>query len=160
MDYRVGIGYDIHRLGEQRKFILGGIEIPYLKGLTGHSDADVLLHAMCDALLGAINKGDIGEYFPDNHPEYQGISSTELLLRIKKMVKEERFEIVNLDAVIITEEPRLSPFKLAIKKNISQILQIDSDLINIKAKTNEGLGPIGRKEAVACWVAVLLKRKE
>jgi len=160
MDYRVGIGYDIHRLVYRRKFILGGIEIPYKKGLLGHSDGDVLLHAVGDALLGGINKADLGEHFPDNHPRYKDIASSKLLLEIKKWVKKEGFRIVNLDTVIIAQEPKLSAFKDKIRKGIACLLGIPYNRINIKAKTNEGLDALGRKQAIACWAVVLLKRKD
>jgi 2-C-methyl-D-erythritol 2,4-cyclodiphosphate synthase len=159
MDYRTGIGYDIHRLVEERKLILGGIEIPYIKGLLGHSDGDALIHAVCDAILGALNKGDMGEHFPDTDPKFQGISSTQFLLKVKEMLKEAGFEIVNIDTVIIVQQPRITPFKEQIKKRLSEILDLEPERINIKAKTNEGLGEIGKKEAIACWVVVLIKRK-
>ena len=156
MDYRIGIGYDIHRLVEGRKLFLGGVEIPYIKGLLGHSDGDALLHAICDALLGAVAQGDIGQHFPDSDPKYQGISSTELLKTVADLIKDKDFLINNVDTVIIAQEPVLSPFKKQIQESIAQILKINKSCVNIKAKTNEGLGEIGKKEAIACWAAVTL----
>ncbi|MDI6606565.1 MAG: 2-C-methyl-D-erythritol 2,4-cyclodiphosphate synthase, partial [Candidatus Omnitrophota bacterium] len=123
--FRIGIGYDIHRLAEGRKLFIGGIEIPYIKGLLGHSDADVLLHAICDALLGALGAGDIGGHFPDTDPKYQGISSAELLREVAALVKKEGLHIQNIDTVIIAQEPILSPFKKQMQEKIAQILQIE-----------------------------------
>lgn len=160
MEYRSGIGYDIHRLVSGRKLFIGGIEIPYIKGLLGHSDADVLLHAICDALLGAVAAGDIGEMFPDTDPQYQGISSRKLLERVNDLIKKNNFFINNIDTVVIAEEPKLGPFKKYMQKEISEILNIKEGSINIKAKTNEGLGEIGRKEAIAAYAVVTLKLKE
>ncbi|MCM8800624.1 MAG: 2-C-methyl-D-erythritol 2,4-cyclodiphosphate synthase [Candidatus Omnitrophica bacterium] len=159
MNYRIGMGYDIHRLVEGRRLFIGGVEIPYLKGLLGHSDGDVLLHAICDALLGAIGEVDIGQHFPDSYPEYHNISSIELLKRVNNLVKEKGFYINNLDTVIIAQEPILSPFKNQIKERIGQILGVNQDCISIKAKTNEGLGEIGRKEAIASYAVVTLTKE-
>ncbi len=159
METRVGLGYDIHRLVDERKLIIGGIEIPYIKGLLGHSDADVLIHAICDALLGAISSGDIGELFPDTDPKYQGIASAELLKITLGLVRKKGYEIVNLDTIIIAEEPKMSPFKNKIKENLSKIMNIDQGRVNIKAKTNEGLGGLGRKEGIACFATVLIKKE-
>ena len=156
--FRIGIGYDIHRLAEGRKLFIGGIEIPYIKGLLGHSDADVLLHAICDALLGAVGAGDIGGYFPDTDPKYQGISSAELLREVAALVKKEGLRIQNIDTVIIAQEPILSPFKKQMQEKIAQILQIEVQRLNIKAKTNEGVGEIGDKEAIAAYAAVILSK--
>jgi len=160
MDFRVGIGYDIHRLVKNRKLILGGVSIPYEKGLSGHSDGDVLIHAISDAILGALGEKDIGEYFPSTEPKYKGIESSKILLKVKKIMQDLGFEIVNLDAVIIIEEPKLVPFKIKIRKNLADILGTHLNSINIKAKTNEGLDAVGEKNAVSCWVVVLLKGKE
>jgi len=157
--YKIGIGYDIHRLVEGRKLFLGGIEIPYIKGLLGHSDGDVLLHAICDALLGAIGCGDIGEHFPDTDPEYHNISSDELLKTVCRMVKEKSFVISNVDTVIIAKEPVLAPFKKQMQVKLSQILEIGKDLVNIKAKTNNGLGEAGKKEAIVCYAAVIINKE-
>ncbi|MDO8663025.1 MAG: 2-C-methyl-D-erythritol 2,4-cyclodiphosphate synthase [Candidatus Omnitrophota bacterium] len=159
METRVGLGYDLHRLVGERKLIIGGVEIPYIKGLFGYSDADVLIHAICDALLGAISAGDIGELFPDTDPRYQGISSAELLKIILGLVGKKGYEIVNLDTIIIAEEPKMSPFKSRIQENLSKIMNINKDRVSIKAKTNEGLGEIGRKEGIACFATVLIKKE-
>lgn len=158
MEHRVGIGYDIHRLVEGRKLFLGGIEIPYIKGFLGHSDADVLIHALCDALLGAVSLGDIGEHFPDTDPKYQGISSLEFLKTVNRLVKKEGFSINNIDAVVIAQEPHLAPFKKKITQNLASVLGIEEDALNIKAKTNEGVDDIGKKEAVAAYVIVSLNK--
>lgn len=158
--FRLGIGYDIHRLIEGRKLFLGGIQIPYAKGLLGHSDGDALLHAICDALLGAMGKGDIGEHFPDRDPNYQDISSLDLLEKVYDLVKQEGYEINNLDTVIIAQEPLISPFRTQMQKRIAKTLNLDTAQVNIKATTPEGIGEVGRKEAIACWSVALLKRKE
>ncbi len=155
---RVGIGYDIHRLVEDRKLFIGGVEIPYIRGLLGHSDGDVLLHAICDALLGAIAAGDIGGHFPDTDPAYQGINSVKLLKNVVSLVKEKGFKINNVDTVIIAQEPILSPFKKQIQQSLAGILDITEDCISIKAKTNEGMGEIGRKEAIAAHVVVCVSK--
>ena len=157
---RIGFGYDIHRLVSDRKLILGGIEITYVKGLFGHSDADVLTHAICDALLGAIAEGDIGEHFPDTDQQYQGISSIEILRKVLEIVTKKGYQISNIDTVIIAQEPSLVPFKKKIQDNLARVLEIDNDCVGVKAKTNEGLGEIGEKEAVACYCIVLLKKRE
>lgn len=160
MSYKIGIGYDIHRLVEGRKLFIGGVEIPYIKGLLGHSDGDVLLHAICDALLGAISNSDIGEIFPESDPKYHGISSIELLKTVNTLVKNKNFVIGNVDTVVITEEPILSPFKKQIKERIAQILDVKEDSINIKAKTNEGLDEVGRGEAIIAYAAVIIMKGE
>jgi 2-C-methyl-D-erythritol 2,4-cyclodiphosphate synthase len=159
MENRIGIGYDIHRLVSGRELFIGGIEIPYIKGLLGHSDADVLIHAICDALLGAIAGGDIGKLFPDTDPEYRGIRSRELLKTVLALVHKKNYKIINVDTVIIAEEPNLSAFKNRIQENLSKIMKIDKNCVGIKAKTNEGLGALGSKEGIACY-AVVLVRKE
>ena len=158
--FRVGIGYDIHRLIEGRKLFLGAVQIPYAKGLLGHSDGDALLHAICDALLGAMGKGDIGEHFPDRDPNYQDISSLGLLEKVYDLVKQEGYEINNLDTVIIAQEPLISPFRTQMQKRIAKTLNLDTAQVSIKATTPEGIGEVGRKEAIACWSVALLKRKE
>lgn len=158
MKYRTGIGYDIHRLVEGRKLILGGVEIPFVYGLFGHSDADAVLHAICDAILGALGCGDIGEHFPDTDQKYHNISSVELLKAVVEVVKKKEYEISNVDTVIIAEEPVLLPFKKKIRESVARILKIKEDYVNIKAKTNEGLGEIGKKEAIACYAVAMLVR--
>ena len=159
MENRVGIGYDLHRLADERKLFIGGVEIPYIKGLSGHSDADVLIHAICDALLGAIAEADIGELFPDTDPKYQGISSPELLKRVLELVCEKGYKVSNIDTIIIAEEPKFAPFKNSIRENLSKIMNIDKDCVGVKAKTNEGLGGVGRKEGIACYATVLIKKE-
>ena len=160
MSYKIGIGYDIHRLVEGRKLFLGGVEIPYIKGLLGHSDGDALLHAICDALLGALGEGDIGEHFPDTDPQYHNVSSVELLKAVKDLIDEKNFMITNVDTVVVAQEPKLVPFKKQIRGKIAQILDIKEDCVNIKAKTNEGLGEIGREEGIAAYAAVAIISKE
>lgn len=156
MQYKIGIGYDIHRLVEGRKLFLGGVEIPYVKGLLGHSDADALIHAICDAMLGAAASTDIGELFPDTSAEYQDISSVELLKLTNGFVKEKGFRVGNIDTIVIAEEPVISPFKKLMQERIAGTLNIEKEFVNIKAKTNEGLGEIGKVEAIACYATVLL----
>ena len=159
METRIGLGYDIHRLVDKRKLFIGGIEIPYIKGLLGYSDADVLLHAVSDALLGAIAEKDIGEIFPDTDPKYQDIASTEILKIVLGLVHRKGYEIANLDTVIIAEEPKLLPFRDKIQENLSKILKLNKDCVGVKAKTNEGLGELGRKEGIACYAVVLIKKE-
>ena len=156
---RIGIGYDIHRLVEGRKLFIGGIEIPYIKGLLGHSDGDVLLHAVCDALLGAMSYGDIGEVFPDTDPAYLGISSVELLKRVQDLLESKGYVINNLDTVVIAEEPRLEHFKDKIIQNIAGVLKVGISNVAVKAKTNEKIGSLGRKEAIAAWASVLIEQR-
>lgn len=160
MSYRIGIGYDIHRLVDGRKLFIGGVHIPYIKGLLGHSDGDVLLHAICDALLGAVSEGDIGQCFPDTDPRYQGISSIELLKTVNELIRKKSFMIMNLDTIVIAQEPVLSPFKKYMQQVIAETLNVKEDSVNIKAKTNEGMGEIGRKEAIAAYAAVTIKKLE
>lgn len=154
---RVGIGYDIHRLMEGRALKLGGVEIPYIKGLVGYSDADVLLHAISDAILGAANLGDIGLHFPQSDPKYKGASSTGLLREVNGLIQKKGYRVNNLDVVIIAEEPKVNPFVANMKKNISDTLKIDPSRVSIKATTNEGVGSIGRGEAIASYAVVTLK---
>ena len=156
MQYKVGIGYDIHRLVEGRKLFLGAVEIPYIKGLLGHSDGDALIHALCDALLGALALGDIGEHFPDTHPEYQGVASSRLLKTVKELVDKSGYKINNLDLIVIAQEPTLTPFKKQMKEKICALLGISQDILNIKAKTNEGLGAVGHSEAISCFATASL----
>jgi 2-C-methyl-D-erythritol 2,4-cyclodiphosphate synthase len=156
MRFRVGIGYDIHRLAEGRKLILGGVEIAHPQGLLGHSDADAVIHALSDAILGALSCGDIGEHFPDTNPEYKDIDSSKLLEMVKEFLDDSGYKINNLDVIIIAQEPKLSPFKKQMREKLCAILGIRQDLLNIKAKTNEGLGELGRCEAIACYATVSL----
>lgn len=156
---RTGIGYDIHRLIEDRKLFLGGIEIPYVKGLLGYSDGDVLLHAISDAILGAVSLGDIGEHFPNTDVRYKGIRSTELLKKVLVMAGSKNFKINNVDTVVIAEEPKLFPFKESMIESISAILGIEKTRINIKATTNEGVGALGKGDAIAAYAVVTLEEK-
>ena len=160
MPYKIGIGYDIHRLVEGRKLFIGGVEIHYSKGLLGHSDGDVLIHAVCDALLGAASQGDIGMHFPDTDPKYRNIYSIELLKAVAELLDGKGFAVNNVDSVVIAQEPVLAPFKKQMQINIARILKIDSACVNIKAKTNEALGEIGREEAIASYAVVMLMPKE
>ncbi|MBE6066275.1 MAG: 2-C-methyl-D-erythritol 2,4-cyclodiphosphate synthase [Clostridium lundense] len=146
---RVGIGYDVHKLVSGRKLILGGVHIPYEKGLLGHSDADVLIHAIMDSILGASALGDIGKHFPDTKEEYKGIDSLKLLKEVSKLIMEKNFKIVNIDSIIIAQSPKMAPYIETMKENISNILGIHENQINIKATTEEGLGFTGRKEGIA-----------
>ncbi len=148
---RAGLGYDIHRLVEGRKLFLGGVEIPYIKGLEGYSDADVLLHAICDSILGAMGKDDIGIHFPNNDPQFKGISSLELLHRVAELAAKEKFRIVNVDSTLIMEEPKIVPFKAKMRKTIASVLGIEELRVNVKATTQEGVGAIGRGEAIAAY---------
>ena len=159
MRYRIGIGYDIHRLIKGKKLFLGGINIPYRKGFLGHSDGDVLLHAISDALLGAIGERDLGEIFSDKDPKYKGIRSGEILKSVFNLVEKKNFKIDYIDTVVVAKRPHLQPFKSEILENISKILKIEKNLINIKAKTNQGLGKVGEGKAIACYAVCLLKEK-
>lgn len=154
---RIGIGYDVHRLRDGRKLILGGVDIPYTKGLDGHSDGDVLTHAICDSLLGAVAQGDIGEHFPDRDVAYKNICSLELLEKVKSNIYSLGYHIVNIDTIIICQEPVLVPFKKKMQDKIAAVLEIDKDRVSIKATTNEGLGFLGHGEAIAAHAVVLLK---
>lgn len=156
---KVGIGYDVHRLVKGKKFFLGGVEIPYEKGLEGHSDADVLLHAICDAILGALGKGDIGEHFPDTDEQYRDISSLKLLKSVHNLLKEEGCTVNHLDTMILAEEPNLKDFKPKMRSRIAAQLSMDEGSVNIKATTQEGLGFIGRKEGIAAYAVVMLTEK-
>lgn len=156
---RVGIGYDIHRFVEDRPLMLGGIEIPHIKGLEGHSDGDALLHAICDAILGAAGMDDIGHQFPVNDDTYAGMASTGLLKKVKEMIEEKKFTLDYIDSVIILEEPKIAPFKERMKEKISEALGIDKDDVSIKATTQEGIGAIGRGEAIAAYAVVSLKKQ-
>jgi 2-C-methyl-D-erythritol 2,4-cyclodiphosphate synthase len=154
---RIGIGYDVHRLAEERKLILGGVEIPYDKGLLGHSDADVLLHAVMDALLGAAAAGDIGKHFPDSDPKYKGISSMRLLEYVKELLDEKCYYVHNIDATIIAQKPKLAPFLPEMVKNICSILEISKNQVNIKATTEEGLGFTGQGQGIAAHAVCTLE---
>ena len=148
---------DIHKLIVNRKLILGGVEIPYIKGLLGHSDADVLCHAITDALLGAAALGDIGKHFPDTDPRYKDISSLVILKHVGKMLQEINYSIINIDSTIILQQPRISPYVKRMRENIANSLSIEMDQISIKATTNEALDAIGNCEGAACYAVVLIQ---
>ena len=153
---RIGIGYDVHKLVENRPLILGGVEIEYELGLLGHSDADVLVHAIMDALLGAAGLGDIGKHFPDTDPKYKGISSLKLLAFVKESIEAEGFKIGNIDSVMICQKPKLMSFIPVMKTNIAKVLEVDEKLVNVKATTTEKLGFAGRGEGIASEAVALL----
>lgn len=155
---RIGMGYDVHKLVEGRKLILGGVEIPYEKGLLGHSDADVLLHAIMDALLGAAALGDIGKHFPDTDPAYKGISSLKLLEHVAGLLEEHRFVIENIDATIIAQKPKMRPYIDRMRENIAAALQVELDQINVKATTEEGLGFTGSGEGISSQAVCMLEK--
>lgn len=153
---RIGMGYDVHRLAEDRDLILGGVKIPYERGLLGHSDADVLLHAIMDALLGAAALGDIGKYFPDTDPAYKGISSLELLKKVGELLEEKCFLIENIDATIIAQAPKMRPYIDKMRENIADTLGISTEQVNVKATTEEGLGFTGNGEGISAQAICML----
>ena len=154
---RTGIGYDVHRLVAGRKLVLGGINIPFEKGLMGHSDADVLVHAVCDALLGAAGLGDIGLHFPDADPEYKDISSLALLHQTVAMVREKGFSIRNIDTIIFAEAPKIGPYRMSMQESLATAVSLDPNCVNIKATTTEGLGIIGKGQGIAAMCVVLIE---
>ena len=154
---RAGIGYDLHRLAEGRKLILGGIEVPFSKGPVGHSDGDALAHAICDALLGAAGLGDIGTHFPDSDPKWKDVSSLRFLERVRELLAEKRLRIEHLDAVVITEKPKLGPHFPAMREALAKSLGIPASAINLKAKTNEGVDAIGHGDAIAAQAIVIVE---
>lgn len=154
---RVGIGYDLHRLVPTRRLILGGVDVPYDKGLLGHSDADVLVHAICDALLGAASMGDIGRHFPDNDPAYKDIDSLKLLAQTVALVKEAGFSVGNLDATLMAQAPKLVPYIPQMETTLAETIAIPVECINIKATTTEKMGVIGRNEAMAAMCVALIE---
>ena len=160
--FRIGNGYDIHRLVAGRELIIGGVVLkhPDNLGLDGHSDADVLIHAIMDALLGALSLGDIGKYFPPSDNKWKDANSLFLLSEVNDLIRKEGWEVNNIDSVIVAERPKIKPYLQLMKKNISNILQIDENFIGIKATTNEELGPEGREEGISCHAVVLLEKKE
>jgi 2-C-methyl-D-erythritol 2,4-cyclodiphosphate synthase len=154
---RVGIGYDIHPLGKGRKLILGGLEIPHTQGLIGHSDADALVHAVCDALLGAMGESDLGRHYPSSDPRYKDISSLTLLEDVSGMLIKKGFRLINLDTVIIAQAPRLGPHVDAMRARIAEVLKIEGSQVNVKVKSGEGLDAIGREEAIAAQAMCLIE---
>jgi len=160
MEFRIGEGWDVHALAAGRKLIIGGVEIPHTVGLLGHSDADVLLHAVTDALLGAAALGDIGRHFPDTDPEFKGADSVVLLVEVARRVRAKGFEIGNIDSTVIAQAPRLAPHITAMRERIAQALGLDVDQVNVKAKTAERMGPVGEGKAMEARAAALLVRKK
>ncbi len=160
MKYKTGIGYDVHAFADNRKLIIGGIEIPHPKGLAGHSDADVLLHAITDALLGALALGDIGKHFPDTDEQFKDMDSAILLKKTYQLIKEKGYKIGNIDSVVALQEPKIAKYILRIREKISSILEAGIDQISIKATTTERLGFIGREEGISAFVSVLILKAE
>jgi len=157
--FRVGIGYDLHRLEEGRPLILGGVNVPFDKGLVGHSDGDALAHAVTDALLGAAALGNIGQHFPDTDPRFKGADSLALLMRVAALVRSAGYTIANIDSNIIAQQPKLNPFLDRMRSRVAECLDIEVARVSVKAKTNEGVGPEGRGEAISTQAVVLLERK-
>jgi len=158
-EYRTGIGTDIHKLVSDRPLLLGGIQIPFELGLLGHSDGDVVLHAVIDAVLGAAGMGDIGTLFPDTDPELKDVDSEQLVLQVRELVKQHQWQVVNLDVIVHAQSPKLAPYKGQIRRQIAGLLETDFANVNIKAKTNEGLDAVGEGRAIACTTTVLLRRQ-
>ena len=158
MDLRIGHGFDVHRFEHGRKLILGGVEIPHEAGLVGHSDADVLLHALMNALLGAMGEGDIGVHFPDSDPRYKDISSGKLLAQVIAIMVRNRFELINADVTLVAQQPKLAPYYGVMRENVAGHLNVDENKINIKATTTEKLGWVGKGEGMAATAVVLLRR--
>lgn len=155
---RIGNGYDVHKLVEGRKLILGGIEIPHNKGVLGHSDGDVLIHAIMDAMLGALALGDIGQHFPDTDMKYENIDSTILLTRVKELIAERGYKIINLDSIIVLQKPKVKPYIEAMRKRIAEVLEIDMEQVSVKATTEEKLGFTGDESGVKSYCVVLLEK--
>ena len=158
MEIKIGFGFDVHKLEEGYSLCLGGIKIPHYKGSVGHSDADVLIHAVCDALLGAANLGDIGQHFPDNDIEYKGIDSKILLKRVIKLIQSEKYEISNIDSTICLQSPKLINYVNEIKQTLAECMQIETSQVSVKATTTEKLGFVGREEGVSAYAVVLIKK--
>ena len=158
MEIRTGTGYDVHRLVADRKLMIGGVDIPYEKGLHGHSDADVLLHAICDALLGAAGLGDIGNHFPDTDEAYRNIASSILLKHVDRLLSEQGFRVQNIDATIVAERPKMAPHLSAMVSNIASAVAADPSMVNVKATTTEGLGFTGRGEGIAAYAVCTIRR--
>lgn len=157
---RVGIGYDIHRLVEERKLFLAGVEIPYIKGLLGHSDGDVVLHAIADAILGALSLGDIGQHFPNTDQQYKDMPSKLMIKKVLSLAASKKYTVSNVDTVVLAEEPKIAPFREKMMDTMSEILEMHRDRINIKATTNESVGALGRGEAIAAYAVVMLEEKK
>ena len=155
---RIGNGYDVHKLVEGRKLILGGVEIPHTKGVLGHSDGDVLIHAIMDAMLGALALGDIGQHFPDTDMKYENIDSTILLTRVKELIAERGYRVINLDSIIVLQKPKVKPYIEAMRKRVAEVLEIDIDQVSVKATTEEKLGFTGDESVVKSYCVVLLEK--
>ncbi len=159
MNIRIGNGYDIHRLVSARPLILGGVNIPHSLGLLGHSDADVLTHAIMDAMLGALSLGDIGHYFPPTDPQWAGADSLVLLSKVHQLIRSNGWQVSNIDSVVVAERPKLKPHIEKIREKIASVLQIEPNQVGVKATTNEKLGPVGREEGICAYAVVLLLRE-
>ena len=157
MDYRVGNGYDVHQLAEGLPLVLGGVKIPHTKGCVAHSDGDVLIHALCDALLGALALGDIGQHFPDTSDAYEGIDSTLLLARVAAMVRDRGWDVVNVDVTLLAQKPKIAPFVPQMRARLAEVLGLDAGVVSVKATTTERLGFVGREEGVAAQATCLLR---
>ncbi len=157
---RIGFGYDVHRMVVNRRLVIGGVEIPYIKGLVGHSDADVLCHAFADALLGAAALGDIGRHFPDTDPRFKDISSLVLLRHVGELIRLNNFEIINMDSTVLLQQPKISPYVKKMRENVSQCLEIGIDQVSVKATTNEELGFIGMGEGAAAYAIASVQQKQ
>ncbi len=156
MKIRIGNGYDIHKLVSDRSLILGGVNIPHQLGLLGHSDADVLTHAIMDAMLGALSLGDIGHYFPPSDPQWSGADSLILLAQVDRLIKDQGWQISNIDSVVVAEKPKLKPHIEKMRDNLAEVLQLEPNQVGVKATTNEKLGPVGREEGICAYAVVLL----
>ena len=155
---RIGNGYDVHKLVEGRKLVLGGIEVPHTKGVLGHSDGDVLIHAIMDAMLGALALGDIGQHFPDTDMKYENIDSTILLKKVKELIAERGYKVVNLDSIVVLQKPKVKPYIEAMRKRIAEVLELDTEQVSVKATTEEKLGFTGDESGVKSYCVVLLEK--
>lgn len=156
-ELRIGLGYDVHAFADGRPLVLGGVVVPHLRGLVGHSDADVLAHALMDAILGAMRAGDIGEHFPDTDPAYRGVSSLELLRRVTALMRDRGFRLLDADTVLVLEAPRISPYRERMRRALADAMEVPVERVGVKATTTEGLGFTGREEGVAAHAVVLLE---
>lgn len=156
MDFRVGNGYDVHQLAEGLPLVLGGVKIPHTKGCVAHSDGDVLIHALCDALLGALSLGDIGQHFPDTSDDYKGIDSKILLARVVEMIRDRGWSVVNVDVTLLAQKPKIAPFVLRMRQALADVMGLSIDRVSVKATTTERLGFVGREEGVAAYATCLL----
>lgn len=160
MDFRIGNGYDVHQLAEGLPLVLGGVEIPHTKGCVAHSDGDVLIHALCDALLGALAMGDIGQHFPDTSDDYKGIDSKILLARVVEMIRDKGWTVVNVDVTLLAQKPKIAPFVPRMRQTLADVLGLSVDCVSVKATTTERLGFVGREEGVAAYASCLLRTQQ